>query len=179
MKKQDLAAVKAERELRLAEEPIFMGPKAHSWWDPPKHEGLVCAEPTLAQQHLKDECDVNNIVRRHTEQGVLTHVMAGMPQFGDFSEIQDYRSALDTVIRADEAFASLPAEVRREFDNDPEALLAALQDPSQRDRLEGLGLVEKRNSEAPAQSKSAPEGQSPSPASSEAKGSQNAASKAG
>ena len=33
--------------------------------------GLACEEPSLAQQHFKDECDINNILRQFNITGLL------------------------------------------------------------------------------------------------------------
>src|SRR5580765_5072286 len=65
-------------------------------------------EKSLTQQHFKDECDINEIVRRFGLTGKLPENVKA-PQYGDFTGLSDYQTALNAVIAADEAFMELPA----------------------------------------------------------------------
>ena len=103
--------------------------------------GLSCPEPTLAQQHCKDECDINTIVARFGVTGQLPPHDGPMPTYGDFTGISDYRQALDAVMAADEVFMSLPANVRERFDNDPAKLVDFCSDESNFDEAVSLGLA--------------------------------------
>ena len=105
--------------------------------------GLVCPEPTLAQQHCKDECDINNIVARFGVTGEFPRP-DHMPTYGDFTGISDYRQALDAVMAADDAFMQLPAHIRERFDNDPALFVdfCSSDDPAVRDEAVKLGLIE-------------------------------------
>ena len=97
-------------------------------------------EPTLAQQQFKDECDINNILERFGVTGELP-TNTRLPQYGDFSGITDYQSALNAVMEAQEAFMALPAAVRARFANDPAAFVDFCSDESNRDEAIALGLV--------------------------------------
>jgi len=103
--------------------------------------GLECNDPSLAQQHMKDECDINNIVERFGVTGQLPEVPAYAPSYGDFTGIGDYRDALDKVLAADEAFMALPAKVRERFDNDPALLVDFISDINNRSEAIELGLI--------------------------------------
>lgn len=105
-------------------------------------------EPSLTQQQFKDETDVNNIIKRYVDTGQITHLRNQTGQFADFSDIQDFHGMMDTVVKATEAFESLPAEVRYRFRNDPGQLIEFLQDENNYDEALKLGLVNKR--EVPA-----------------------------
>ena len=113
--------------------------------------GLACEEPTLAQQHYKDECDINTILERFNVTGMLPQNPIS-PKYGDFSGITDYHSALNKVMSAMEEFDNLPAQIRARFDNEPQKLLEFLEDESNRPEAEKLGLVEKAISGEMAQS---------------------------
>ena len=63
---------------------------------------------SLTEQHHKDEVDINNVVRRYDKQGVITHVNKARAMYGDFTEVNEYQDALNTVIQAQDAFAELP-----------------------------------------------------------------------
>lgn len=103
--------------------------------------GLDCPEPTLAQQHCKEECDINYIVERFGVTGQLPPNDRPMPTYGDFTGISDYRSALDAVMAADDVFMSLPPKIRERFANDPAALVDFCSDDSNRAEAMELGLI--------------------------------------
>jgi len=98
--------------------------------------------PSLTQQQFKEECDINNIILKHAKTGEYTHVSKKMGMYGDFTKIQDYQSMVDTVIKAEEAFMSLPATTRARFSNDPGKLLEFLQDDKNKEEGIKLGLLE-------------------------------------
>lgn len=77
---------------------------------------------TIVQQHLRDEVDVNTIVRRFG----ITHEMPSGREggvYGDFSGITDYEGVVAAVEKARSGFMSLPADVRERFGNDPGRLV--------------------------------------------------------
>jgi len=43
-------------------------------------------QPSLTRQSFKDECDVNQIVKRYTETGMINHIPRTTPQYGDAPE---------------------------------------------------------------------------------------------
>ena len=79
--------------------------------------GLECKDPSLAQQHMKDECDINTIVEQFGVTGELPSAPVS-PQYGDFSGVSDYHSAINAVRAAEESFMALPAKLRARFDHD-------------------------------------------------------------
>ncbi len=103
--------------------------------------GLKCLDPSLAQQHMKDECDINVIVERFGVTGELP-VAPLEPTYGDFSGVSDYHSAMNAIRASEEAFMALPAKIRARFDHDPNALLQFLQDESNRDEAIQIGLID-------------------------------------
>jgi phage internal scaffolding protein len=113
--------------------------------------GLACEEPSLAQQHYKDECDINTILERFNITGLLPESPLS-PKYGDFSGITDYHSALNAVIAAQDQFDGLPAQIRARFENEPAKLIEFLEDENNRPEAEQLGLVEKATSADVAQS---------------------------
>lgn len=110
-------------------------------FNPRPSVGIEFVEPSMTEQHFKDECDINNIVQRYQETGVLPQGDR-QPLFGDFDQYpQDLMSAQQYFDKASDAFGQLPAALRKEFDNDPLKLLAFLQDDRNRDKAVSLGLV--------------------------------------
>jgi phage internal scaffolding protein len=102
--------------------------------------GLHCEDASLAQQHFKDECDINNILRQFNITGILPE-HAVSPRYGDFTGVMDYHSALNQVIAAEDEFMSLPATTRARFENDPAQLIEFLNNSENKDEAIKLGLV--------------------------------------
>jgi len=102
--------------------------------------GVHCEDASLAQQHYKDECDINNILRQFNVTGLLPESPLS-PRYGDFTGIGDYHTALNAVIAAEDGFMALPADLRSKFQNDPANLIDFLADESNRAEAEKLGLV--------------------------------------
>lgn len=99
------------------------------------------ANPSLTHQSFKDECDINLIVARAAQTGFTP--MRSQPLIqGDFSEVPDYQTAMNTVVRAREAFDALPAKVRDRFNNDPSQLLNFVSDEKNREEATKLGLIQ-------------------------------------
>jgi phage internal scaffolding protein len=102
--------------------------------------GLHCEDATLAQQHFKDETDINNILRQFNITGLLPENPLS-PRYGDFSGIGDYQSALNAVIAAESEFEALPAQIRARFNNNPEELINFLENADNKDEAIALGLI--------------------------------------
>lgn len=124
--------------------------------------GISCPEPG-AKQSEKDSCDVNLIVARHSQTGLLEHVVDLQAAYGDFSSVDDYQTSLNKIMAAEEAFMELPAQVRSRFANDPAQLLGFLQDPSNRSEAEKLGLITPKPAQANALAPETLPGNPPSP----------------
>lgn len=101
---------------------------------------LHCLDKSLASQSEKADADINEIVRRFGITGQLPDNF-NPPQYGDFTEISDYRSALQAVRDAAESFMEMPAELRARFQNDPGHLIDFLADQANRSEAVSLGLL--------------------------------------
>lgn len=100
-------------------------------------------EENLTHQSFKEECDINTIVERFGLTGQLPDDIR-MPLTGDFTEVvNDYQTALNMVIAADNEFMKLPANIRERFRNDPAELISFLENEQNRDEAERLGIVNK------------------------------------
>lgn len=97
--------------------------------------------PSKTQQHFKDECDINRIIKRFDTHGVIEHLNS-RPQTYGVASAQTFTEAMHTVSLATEEFGQLPSSVRAHFANDPALYLDALQDPLRRSEFEKLGLID-------------------------------------
>lgn len=82
----------------------------------------------ITKDSFKDECDINNIVRKYKATGQLPSLVRQDARYGDFSDVPTYMEALERVRLAEEAFSALPAEVRKDCDNDPAVFLEKVRD---------------------------------------------------
>ena len=94
--------------------------------------GKVSKMPSMTKQSFKDECDINNIVRKFELTGQLDaiHLNRAAGMYVDLPDGLDLQNSLDMIHRAETAFMSLPAGVRAEFDNDPVRFVEFFNDPS-------------------------------------------------
>lgn len=110
-------------------------------YDPHQRVQVHFTEPSLTKQAMGAETDINNIMRKYEKDGIITHLAKHQGQYGDFSEVVDYHTALNTMIEADDAFASLPSRIRGEFNNDPGKFLDFVHDPKNIDKMVEMGLA--------------------------------------
>jgi phage internal scaffolding protein len=108
--------------------------------------GLHCEDASLAQQHFKEECDINTILQKFNITGLLPENTLS-PRYGDFTGIGDYHTAMNRVIAVQDEFEALPAQIRARFNNDPAQLIEFMENSENRPEAEELGLVEKAAAE--------------------------------
>lgn len=122
-----------------------------------KRVSIDCSEGGMTHQSFRDECDIRNIMKKYKKTGIVSHVSSLQPMYGDFSDPLDYRESLNAVIEAQESFDSLPAELRKRFNNDPGSLLEFVYNPENKDEAIRLGIFEAP--QVPDSSKTAPQEQ--------------------
>lgn len=96
----------------------------------------------FTEQSHKKECDVNHIISKYDQNGIITHVSKFEGQFGDVTGV-DFKIMQDKVAGAKTLFNQLPSKIRNEFENDPQKLLSFMDDPKNRDKAIKLGLINK------------------------------------
>lgn len=99
-------------------------------------------QPSMTQQQFKNQCDINQILKKFEKTGMVTHVRNNQGAYGDFSTIKNFQDNLNLVINAQNAFDSLPAQIRKRFSNNPSLLLEFVQDDSNYNEALKLGLVQ-------------------------------------
>lgn len=92
--------------------------------------GITFDQPSHTLQSFKDDADINCIIARFENTGVLvdpTVPVSRVPQFGDYSDMPSYQEAQNVLVAANNAFSSLPSKVRERFGNDPAAYFEFVQ----------------------------------------------------
>ena len=106
-----------------------------------ERKGFETSGDSLTQQHMKDETDIRKIIDKYDRTGLIGHVQRGVAQYGDFSEVNEYREALDLVANANATFAELPSAVREKFANDAGAFLEFATNPDNLQEMQEMGLA--------------------------------------
>lgn len=123
----------------------------HDWIKSNGHESVPqdVGKFSMARQEFKEECDINTIMERYQTTGMLP-ANVHEPVYVDFSDIPD--DLMGLMARLDEAqgaFMSLPARVRAEFDNSPQAFVDFATQPSNLEQLRAWGLAPPAAPKAP------------------------------
>jgi len=110
-----------------------------------KTSGVRCDidefDPSLTRQEFAEECDINTIMARYEAGGAVSHVNKAQPVFLDTTLYPGLQASMDAFREASLSFAALPAQVRREFDNDPQKFVDFAVDPENLDRMREWGLA--------------------------------------
>ena len=112
--------------------------------------GIKFDQPSQTLQSFKDDADINCIIARYENTGVLvdpTVPVSRTPQFGDFSDLPTYQEAQNVIVAANNAFNSLSSKIRERFGNDPAAYFNFVQNLKEGsddyDEAVRLGIIDK------------------------------------
>lgn len=94
-------------------------------YDAKKHSedtSIHTGSDSRVQQQYANEVDVNTIMKRY---GITATAPLGPATgvYGDFTDIEDYESAVERIRGAEARFMALPAAVRERFGNNPGELI--------------------------------------------------------
>lgn len=117
---------------------------------------LYNTEPSMTRQEFAEECDINSLMKRYEGHGTsINHLLASSAQGGsyiDFADLpQDLMGYMQFMQAADAAFMSLPAVVRREFDNNPVAFVEFASDPQNIEQMRAWDLAPPAAAKSPAE----------------------------
>jgi phage internal scaffolding protein len=104
---------------------------------------LFTGDESEVQQCFKDECDMNFILDKYRTTGLADHVSRFQGKYEDLSQPVDFQSALNVVISAQEAFDTLPSDIRKKFSNSPQEFLEFVNNPDNQEKLVEMGLAQK------------------------------------
>jgi phage internal scaffolding protein len=116
--------------------------KFRTAYSDPIRVGFATEGESLTQQHFAKEADIKTIIKKHDRTGIISHVARGVARYGDYSEVNEFREALDMVNSANASFAELPAEVRAMFNNDAGDFFEFATNPANDEKMVELGLKE-------------------------------------
>lgn len=86
--------------------------------------------------------NINDIMARYHRENDLVPVAQTLAQYGDFSEVGDFQTALDQVMAAKSSFLELPAVVRSMCDNEPAKFIEWITNPANKEEAIKLKLID-------------------------------------
>lgn len=86
---------------------------------------------------FKDSADINKLLVKARKAGSLSHLQKYKGVYGDFSDF-DFFAAQNALAKGQQIFEELPAEIRREFNQNPGEFFNYVNDPANADNLENL-----------------------------------------
>lgn len=103
----------------------------------------ICIDESedLAVQSDALDADINVLVKRFgltTDSPMEAHMIA---HFGDFTDLRDFHSTMQSIKDVEQSFETLPSAVRERFRNDPGEFIDFLSDPGNRDELARMGVL--------------------------------------
>lgn len=104
----------------------------------------VCDGDSRTHQSMADACDINLVVARYANGGVVDHVNKSQPKYGDFTNVKTYLEAHTAVQEAHDGFMELPSGVRKVCQNDPGVFLDMTETEEGREALEQAGLKDEQ-----------------------------------
>lgn len=120
--------------------------------------GITFQGDGRTHQDSKDECDINYMMSQYQSTGQI-NTRKDQPQYIDVSNANDYNDAINNIENANRAFMSLPAKLRKQFNNDPAEFLEAIDtgEAEQVLRDAGLTLTQPATEPPPAPSEPSPD----------------------
>lgn len=97
-------------------------------------------QKSRTKQSMKDECDINLILKKFIKTGAINHFAKHAGAYLDVPA-QDYRECLEILDKAQSMFQDLPAELRRKFGDDPAVFLEFVQDEKNIPQMREMGLT--------------------------------------
>lgn len=94
----------------------------------------------VTEQAHKDSVDVNKIVRKYVNTGLVEHINHIEAAYGNLDG-HDFKDMMDKITGIQEDFNKLPSEIRKRFAHNPEKLLRFFEDEKNTDEAIRLGLL--------------------------------------
>jgi len=100
-----------------------------------------CGTISKTKQSFKDECDINNILKKYQKSSILEHVNTHQGDYSDLGDLPSYQESLNIIINAKNSFNTLPSSIRKQFENDPAQFLDFVSNPENKSAMAEMGLL--------------------------------------
>lgn len=113
------------------------------------------------EQHYKDDCDINVIIKRF---GAGAKATPQDPGFYTIDRETDYQQSLNFIDEGKRAFLTVPAELRARFDNNPSRFIEYMRDEKNHEEARRFGILPKIKAEKPMKVEVVPPPEAPAKA---------------
>jgi len=111
---------------------------------------LDCSDSQdMTVQSDKDDADINVIMERFGRTGHMPPAR-DIPMWGDFSGLSDFQGTIEQLRAAQDAFDTLPSNIRSRFSNDPGQLLEFIHNDANYGEAVQIGLIPPKEAPPPA-----------------------------
>lgn len=101
---------------------------------------LACLDESRTKQSFGDDTNINNIMARFIQTGLVDFVNEHQGHYGDVTGWQ-FHDAMNIVARSQEMFEALPASIRARFNNDPATFLDFVDNPENDAEAIAMGIM--------------------------------------
>ncbi len=98
--------------------------------------------PTMTQQSMQDECDINNILQKYQKTGLVSHLAAHQGEYSMMPTLPEFSDAMNLITGANTMFEELPSSIREKFQNSPGKFLDFLSNPVNRQEAIEMGFID-------------------------------------
>lgn len=99
-------------------------------------------EEIRVEQNHKAETDINNIVKKHAGNLELVQKNSELVEFNmDNIPTNDFQEMMTIMVKAKQAFESVPSKIRAQFDHDPAKYMDFVRNPENKETLIEMGLA--------------------------------------
>ncbi len=99
-------------------------------------------EESKTVQSQAPQADIQEILRKYKEVGIIEHLNRTEATYKDVSEFEDFAAVMRHAKEAETAFFELPSKVREIFNHDVAQWLDAAHDPEKRQALVDAGHID-------------------------------------
>lgn len=117
--------------------------KFRSHYSPQLRVSFETEGESLTEQQFAEESTVIAKIRKYDSQGFFDTINRNPAQYNDYSAVTDLASAIDKIDEARESFATIPSDIRKQFNNDPSEFFHFASDEKNFDKLVEMGLATK------------------------------------
>lgn len=102
--------------------------------------GLKFKGKSLTKQAFKNECDINNVIKKYQSGGMITHISNKPLKYGDSPSL-DFQQTQLALAAANSLFENLPSDKRGIFDSVSD-FIEKIGNPDFRDQLIQEGILQ-------------------------------------
>lgn len=102
---------------------------------------ITFTQPSKTEQAHKSDCDIQTILKKYQQHGVIQHNHSIQGTYGDYINAPDFTEAQNLIAEAKSMFETVPARIRADFDNDPAKFLEFTQNEANRERMIEYGFI--------------------------------------